>query len=136
MLPFLARLLSLSLALALAAPAIAGTFSAAERAAILAHGPWPAPTAPDTSNRWADSVAAAALGARLFTDPRLSANGSVACASCHRPDLYFQDGREVAQGLARGTRNTPGLLDVAGRRWYGWDGASDSLWAASLRARC
>ncbi|MBL8832036.1 MAG: c-type cytochrome, partial [Rhodospirillales bacterium] len=30
-------------------------------------------------------------------------------------------------------RNAPSLFDVGGRRWYGWDGASDSLWAASLR---
>jgi cytochrome c peroxidase len=29
-------------------------------------------------------------------------------------------------------RNTPSLLDVAQQRWYGWDGAHDSLWAASL----
>ena len=30
-------------------------------------------------------------------------------------------------------RNTQSLLDLAGQRWFGWDGGSDSLWAASLR---
>ncbi|MGE4220988.1 MAG: cytochrome-c peroxidase, partial [Alphaproteobacteria bacterium] len=39
----------------------------------------------------------------------------------------------TAQGIRPGRRNTPGLLDARYRRWFGWDGASDSLWAASLR---
>lgn len=37
-------------------------------------------------------------------------------------------------GHTSGTRNTPSVVDSAGQRWYGWDGASDSLWAATLRA--
>ena len=34
-----------------------------------------------------------ALGEKLFFDGRLSANGTVACASCHQPRLAFTDGR-------------------------------------------
>jgi cytochrome c peroxidase len=109
-------------------------FSAAERAAIRSHGPWPHPEASDSSNRVQGDPAAAALGQRLFFDPRLSANGSVSCASCHRPAQHYQDGRPTARGLGAGTRNTPSVLDLGGQRWFGWDGASDSLWAASLRA--
>jgi cytochrome c peroxidase len=30
-------------------------------------------------------------------------------------------------------RNTPSLLDVRWNRWFGWDGAGDSLWAQSIR---
>ncbi len=30
-----------------------------------------------------------------------------------------------------GTRNTPSLFNRQGARWQGWDGAHDSLWAAS-----
>jgi cytochrome c peroxidase len=30
-------------------------------------------------------------------------------------------------------RNTPTLMNVRGQRWYGWDGAADSLWFQSLR---
>lgn len=119
---------------ALAGSAAALDFSADERAAILAHGPWPAPVAVDTSNRVVHSPAAAALGRRLFVDRRLSRSGRIACASCHDPKRHFQDGRTTAMGHAAGTRNTPGLIDSAGQRWYGWDGGSDSLWAASLRA--
>ena len=31
------------------------------------------------------------LGRRLFFDRRLSADGSLSCASCHRPDRAFSD---------------------------------------------
>jgi cytochrome c peroxidase len=124
-------------ALALAAPwAVAGgllDFTPAERVAIAAHGPWPPAPVPDPSNRVERLPAAQALGQALFFDSRLSADGIVSCATCHDPAQAFQDGRRTARGLAEGVRNTSGLLDAAGQRWYGWDGAADSLWAASLR---
>jgi cytochrome c peroxidase len=130
------RLLAAALAAATTLAPAAGLldFSDAERRAIAAHGPWPPPPPADASNRWQGDPAAVALGRRLFADPALSASGRVACASCHLPGLAFQDGRRVAQGQGTGLRNTPGLLDVAGQRWFGWGGSSDSLWAASLRA--
>lgn len=54
-----------------------------------------------------------ALGRHLFYDARLSADGTVACASCHDQALAFTDGRQVAQGLGgEGQRNTPGLGNV------------------------
>jgi len=107
-------------------------FSAAERERILAHGPWPPPAARDPANRVDGHRAAIEFGARLFFDPRLSAGGDISCASCHQPPRAFQDGRPVAVGRAEGIRNTPTLLDAAQQRWFGWDGAHDSLWAASL----
>ncbi len=118
-----------------AAPAAAQTlldFSAEERARIAAHGPWPPPAARDASNRVEGRRPAIEFGRQLFFDPRLSADGTLSCASCHVPARAFQDSRPVAQGRAAGQRNTPGLLDVAQWRWFGWDGAHDSLWAASL----
>jgi cytochrome c peroxidase len=108
-------------------------FTPAERRAILSHGPWPALPDPDTSNRLERDPRAVAIGARLFHEPRLSGNGQVSCATCHRPDRAFQDGRSTAIGLGPGVRNTLSLLDTAGQRWFGWDGGSDSLWAASVR---
>lgn len=107
-------------------------FSAEERARIAAHGPWPQRVAADASNRVERRAAAVVWGRELFFDPSLSADGSRACASCHRPELAWQDGLPTAQGRAAGRRNTPSLLNVAQWRWFGWDGASDSLWAASL----
>ncbi|MCB1994327.1 MAG: hypothetical protein H6933_17420 [Burkholderiaceae bacterium] len=127
-----------ALLLAIGADAVADShlldFSPAERAAIVAHGPWPPAPVADPSHRAFADPAAAALGQRLFFDLSLSASGRVSCASCHLPGQAFQDGRAVAQGQGQGARNTPSLLDVAGQRWFGWGGSADSLWAASLRA--
>jgi cytochrome c peroxidase len=69
------------------------------------------------------------VGRRLFFDAHLSADEKVSCATCHRPELAFQDGRAVAQGVAGrlGTRNTPSLLDVARQTTLFWDGRRDSL---------
>jgi len=59
------------------------------------------------------------LGRKLFFDPRLSADGSTACASCHDPAHGWADGRRVAVGLIRGgvgrpgTRNTPSIINAA-----------------------
>ncbi len=122
-------------ALACSAAAAAGLlpFTPAEREAIARHGPWPPPLVHDASNRLSGRPRAAAFGARLFEDPRLSATGSVACASCHRPAMGFADGRPQALGQQPGHRNTPSLVDARFARWHGWGGESDSLWAASLR---
>src|SRR5215216_1624959 len=49
------------------------------------------------------------LGERLFFDKRLSADGTVSCATCHDPQLAFADGRALAEGISRrvGKRNSP-----------------------------
>src|SRR5216683_7839389 len=43
--------------------------------------------------------ARAALGQKLFFDARLSANGTVACATCHNPARAFTDGRPTSIGI-------------------------------------
>jgi cytochrome c peroxidase len=110
-------------------------FTPEERAQILSHGPWPPPVAPDAANRAHGRPAAIAWGRELFSDPRLSRSGQVSCASCHVPSRAFQDGLPNAQAggaVAAGRRNTPTVQDTDLQRWLGWDGAHDSLWAASL----
>jgi cytochrome c peroxidase len=107
-------------------------YSADELAAIYRRSPLEAPP-PDPTNAVADSAPAAALGQLLFFDRGLSANGEVACASCHQPARGFSDGRAVAKGLADGTRNTPTLLNVALNHWFFWDGRADSLWSQALQ---
>ena len=114
----------------------APSFDANEVARILAHGPWPPqPSARprDPSNSVSGNPDAVAFGRILFFDARLSANGAVSCASCHRPERGFTDGRARAQGLGLHDRNTQGLLDLAWQRWFGRDGGADSLWAAAIR---
>jgi cytochrome c peroxidase len=108
-------------------------FGEAERRAILRHGPWPAPWVADPTNRLSGNPEAIALGERLFFEPRLSPSGKVLCATCHVPFRAWQDGRALAFGLAASDRNTQSLLDVRYHRWFGWDGAGDSLWAQSVR---
>lgn len=73
------------------------------------------------------------FGYRMFRAPRLSTNGYIACISCHQTDRAFTDAIARAQGMAPLGRNTPTLANLRLARWYGWDGASDSLWMASLR---
>ena len=69
------------------------------------------------------------LGRRLFFDPRLSADGTVACATCHDPKLAFTDGKPVAVGIAgrRGTRNSPTILNAIYSPGQFWDGRADTL---------
>ncbi|MBN8475677.1 cytochrome c peroxidase [Sulfuritalea sp.] len=119
--------------LAPAAAAEPDRFSASELERIASHGPWPTAWMRDPGNRVSANPAAVHLGYRLFFEPRLSANGRVACATCHDPARGFQDGRATARGLTDGVRNTPGLFDVRQQRWFGWDGGHDNLWSASLR---
>ncbi len=110
-------------------------YTVQERERIVAHGPWPPAPVRDAANRADARAAAVAWGRTLFFDKRLSADGHFSCASCHQPARAFQDGLPTAAGRTapqRGRRNTPSLLDSAQRRWLGWDGAHDSLWAASL----
>lgn len=69
------------------------------------------------------------LGKKLFSDKRLSADGSISCASCHQAQKAFADGRPLARGIAGriGTRNTPGLLNAAYLTSQFWDGRRISL---------
>jgi cytochrome c peroxidase len=70
-----------------------------------------------------------ALGRALFEDKSLSADRSVACASCHSQDHAFADTRSVSIGTGRhsGTRNTPSLLGISEYRYLFWDGRADTL---------
>jgi cytochrome c peroxidase len=38
------------------------------------------------------------LGRHLFYDTRMSVNGKQSCATCHRQEFAFTDGRAQAQG--------------------------------------
>jgi cytochrome c peroxidase len=105
----------------------------AEIRLVLRHGPWPQPVLRDPSNRVSGDARASALGQRLFFEARLSASGAVACASCHVPARAWTDGRRQAEGIGPLDRNTPTVLDTGLNRWFGWDGASDSLWSFATR---
>jgi cytochrome c peroxidase len=100
---------------------------------ILTHGPWPMEWSHDPTNRFSGKPEAIAFGRQLFFDTRLSANGQVSCATCHKPALSWTDGRTLGNAIGELDRNTPSIANVRLNRWFGWDGASDSLWAHSMR---
>jgi cytochrome c peroxidase len=63
-----------------------------------------------------------ALGRRLFFDTRLSGNGTQACASCHKPELAFTDGRATALGSTGEDhrRASMGLANIAYANTLTW----------------
>lgn len=87
---------------------------------------------PDTTNRFADVPAAAALGSTLFFDLGMSRDGTVSCSTCHKIDRQFQDDLPQAVGVGRTNRRTMALAGVARAPWFFWDGRRDSLWAQAL----
>ena len=87
---------------------------------------------PDPSNRYADNPAAAVFGQKLFFDNRFSANGEVACATCHQPEKDFQDGLALGEGVGTANRRTMPLAGAAYSPWLFWDGRADSQWAQAL----
>jgi cytochrome c peroxidase len=70
-----------------------------------------------------------ALGQKLFFDGRLSADGTVACSSCHDPARAFTDGRRVSIGIKGrvGQRNAPTILNALYNRTQFWDGRAGTL---------
>jgi cytochrome c peroxidase len=49
------------------------------------------------------------------------------------PERDWSDGLARGEGMQTVDRNTPNLVNVRYHRWFGWDGASDSLWSQSIR---
>ena len=77
--------------------------------------PWDPPENPMTA-------AKVALGRALFYDTRLSINGAMSCANCHRQELAFTDGRPVAIGATgqHHTRSAMSLVNVAYNTVFTW----------------
>lgn len=70
-----------------------------------------------------------ALGRRLFSDPRLSGDDSLACASCHDVARGGADGRRRSRGV-RGQLadlNTPTVLNSVFNFRQFWDGRAATL---------
>lgn len=69
------------------------------------------------------------LGEMLFSDPILSQNNSISCASCHIPSHAFADTSAVSKGVdgRTGNRNTPSAMNLSARNFFFHDGRSKSL---------
>lgn len=87
-----------------------------------------APIIPTNNQQTIEGIA---LGKKLFFDPILSINNSIACANCHAPEKAFTDTSKFSNGVngALGTRNSMPLFNLA---WnydekFFWDGSAFSL---------
>src|SRR6266566_3551288 len=78
-----------------------------------------------------DNSALVDLGRDLFFEPRISASGKTACASCHFPELGWAvtDARSVNDSGKLTSRKSQPLIGLgyAGSAPVGWDGRSATL---------
>ncbi|HXZ85873.1 MAG TPA: cytochrome c peroxidase [Myxococcota bacterium] len=89
------------------------------------------------ASAWADTIpkdnelspARVALGRRLFFETRLSADGTVACATCHDVSRGFADQRPVSEGIRGqlGRRNAPTVMNATFFTSQFWDGRAPLL---------
>ncbi|MEN8719741.1 MAG: cytochrome c peroxidase [Oceanococcaceae bacterium] len=108
-------------------------FTPAERELLIGLGLHNLPAAPTVaSNPVADDPRAVRFGQQLFFDKRLSGNGQVACASCHKPEYHFKDDRARSVGTGVTARKSMTVVGTAYSPWLFWDGRRDSLWAQAL----
>lgn len=87
-----------------------------------------APVIPFTNPQTVEGVK---LGKKLFFDPILSGDNTMACATCHNPLNAFTDNTSLSTGIAgkKGFRNAMPLFNLA---WnfderFAWDGKALSL---------
>lgn len=69
------------------------------------------------------TVEGIALGRKLFYEKKLSSNGNVSCASCHKQQFAFGDNTPTSINVAGPTkRNTMPLYNLGMMKKYFWDG--------------
>lgn len=74
------------------------------------------------------------LGKLLYYDVRLSADGTVSCATCHNPANAFTDNKPVSDGIRgqKGGRSAPTVFNRAYSLAQFWDGRAASLEAQAV----
>lgn len=96
--------------------------------ALIYPDSWPKPIYDTARNQITE--AGVWLGRNLFYDPKLSADNTISCASCH---LSFTAFTHVDHALSHGindsigTRNSPVLINLAWNKTFMWDGAANHL---------
>lgn len=91
------------------------------------------PTAPDDNPLTAEK---AELGWLLFFEPRLSKDGSMACAQCHHTDKAYTSGTplDAKVGGAMNKRHSPTVVGLGLHSTWYWDGRMPTLEAVSAAA--
>lgn len=69
------------------------------------------------------------LGKMLYFDKRLSIDGTVSCATCHKPDYAYAEPRATSEGIDGlvGERNSPSVINTAYFTTMFWDGRAKSM---------
>jgi len=75
------------------------------------------------------TVEGISLGEKLFKDPILSANNTLACINCHQQNLSYSDFNQFSTGIdnIEGTRNATALINIGWNTSFNWDGSSLTL---------
>jgi len=70
-----------------------------------------------------------ALGRKLYFEPKLSADGTVSCATCHDVTRGFTDQQPTSEGIDGqfGGRNSPTTMNITLLHTMFWDGRSPSV---------
>lgn len=106
--------------------ASASSISAGEKKLIDVPRGLPELSHPDDNPPTAEKIA---LGKQLYFDPRLSADKTISCASCHDPQKGWSNGEQFATGVGqlKGGRNSPTIINSAYNMFQFWDGRAGSL---------
>lgn len=70
------------------------------------------------------------LGYHLYYDPRLSKNSTISCNSCHNLNTFGVDNEPTSlgdDGITRGGRNSPTVLNAALHFKQFWDGRAETI---------
>jgi cytochrome c peroxidase len=89
-------------------------------------GPLPPLPIPEDNPMTSEKVE---LGKRLFFDPRLSGDGSLACASCHLPDQGWTTKTPLSPSYptTMERRNSQTLINIGYNKALVWDGRAGAL---------
>ena len=70
-----------------------------------------------------------ALGRKLYFEPKLSADGTVSCATCHDVTRGVSDQQPTSEGIGGqfGTKNSPTVMNITLLHTMFWDGRSPTV---------
>lgn len=74
------------------------------------------------------------LGKLLYFDKRLSADGTISCATCHDPKMGWAEHKKTSTGIKEqvGPRNSPSVINSAYATSQFWDGREPTLEAQAV----